>query len=116
MARLLGTVKDFPKLDFSNDSWEEGIKREEAALAKLQAISDALPDGQVEGGIIRFQIADGYAFYRIAKAKPLCLEHIPWMDGYEVDPALIRGLRLADVQSMLRHEKALHALFAKKAI
>lgn len=103
--------------DFSIDfrgEWKAALARSDAALKALTDVSDALPDGEVVGGVIRFPIADGYALYRVAKEKPLILEHIPYMDGYAVDAATIRGLRRTDIEAMLRRWRGLRSIFSKR--
>ncbi len=72
------------------------------------------PDGDLTGAVIRWQVADGYAFYVVKSVKPLVLTWVPYGDRYQVDPALIRGLRLADVQQKVRSEQALRKLFDRK--
>ena len=86
-----------------NKVWEE-----------LQARSDGLPPGEVVGGLIKFQVADGYAVYIVTKAAPLTLTHVPFGDAYQVHDALIRGLRRADVLASLERDRKLSAIFAKK--
>lgn len=53
-------------------------------------------------GLYRYQVADGHAEYIIRSLKPLKLQHVDIIDGYSVNPAHIRGLRLADVQGFIR--------------
>jgi hypothetical protein len=47
--------------------------------------------------IMSFPIADGKAFYKVIKERPLTLQHIPFGDAYEVYPALIKGLDAEDL-------------------
>jgi hypothetical protein len=61
--------------------------------------------------VIKFPVADGYALYHVKSEKPLVLQHIPYMDGYSIPAAHIRGLTLADVRQMLEREKNLAKLF-----
>lgn len=82
-------------------------------MNEMQAVSDALPEDEITGGIISFPYADGHALYLVEKAKPLTLQHIPYMDAWQVDAALIRGLRVVDVQQKLKGRKNLKAMFAK---
>jgi len=90
-------------LTAQNKVWEE-----------LQARSDGLPPGEVVGGLLKFQVADGYAVYVVTKATPLTLTHVPFGDAYQVHDALIRGLRRADVLASLERDRKLSAIFAKK--
>lgn len=64
-----------------------------------------------EGKAIKFGVADGYACYYIKSFKPLVLQHIQQGDNYAVNPAMIRGLRLAEVQHMIDCEKRIRARF-----
>jgi hypothetical protein len=52
--------------------------------------------------------------YLVVKRKPLTLQHIYYMDGYQIPAAHVRGLTLADVDDMVRREKAMRDLFAGK--
>lgn len=100
MARL---GKDFT--DFDTD-WNQPYDRE-AEDAKFEAFGEWLKTAQT----IRFPIADGYAFYLVESMKPLVLRHVRHGDNWQVEPALIRGLRSADVTDMLRREAAMRKLF-----
>ena len=98
MAKLLETpAPGFPGFGEGLD-WNEVAKRHDEEFAKLRAISDSLPENEVVGYILHFPIADGQALYRVVKAKPFTLQHIPYSDGYAIPAAHMRGLRLADVQ------------------
>ena len=109
---VLGTPIDLPKFDWNA---ARGQSEHEKAFDKLQAESDALGQrGEVKGRLIRFQVADGYAFYRIEKLRPLTLAHIDWLDGYQASPILIRGLRVDDVKDMLASGDRIRALFGAK--
>jgi len=59
---------------------------------------------------IKFQVADGYAIY-LYDEQANTLHWVDWMDGYDVHPALIRGLTKADVRDMLDRQARLNALF-----
>jgi hypothetical protein len=75
---------------------------------------DALMDAIPQDKIIKFQVADGFAFYFVKSKKPLVLQHIPFYDGYRIPQAHLRGLRLSDVKTMLQQEAALARLFSKR--
>ena len=85
-----------------------------AALDRLIDASIALPDGQIEGGVIRFSVADGHAFYYVKSESPLILQHIPFLDAYEIDAATIRGLNREDVVELIRQERSLRSLLAPR--
>ena len=61
--------------------------------------------------IMSFPIADGKAFYKVVKEKPLTLQHIPFGDAYEAHPALIKGLDLDD----LKAQRAIEAMWKSLA-
>ena len=62
------------------------------------------------GVVISFQVADGYAYYRVSKDKPLTLQHIPFCDAYQVHPATIRGLGKQDIVATACFQKAIRNL------
>ena len=99
MARLAATA--YPMPPFANDDGKWG-GAQDAVLTKLQTVSDALTPGEVVGGVVQFPVADGAAVYLVTKAKPLTLQHVPYCDGYAIPFAHIRGLKLADIQHMLK--------------
>jgi hypothetical protein len=114
MATLARTIpKEF--IPPEGEDFMQGMAREEAALAALMAVSDALPDGDVVGGILSFPMGDGMAFYRVAKAKPLTLEHIPAGDQWSLPTAHLKGIRMADVVEQLRRRKAFKTIWAQAA-
>lgn len=63
------------------------------------AIEKAELDAIGWDNIMHFPVADGSALYKVVKEKPLTLQHIPSGDAYEVQGALIRGLRLSDLEA-----------------
>jgi hypothetical protein len=120
MAQLVETTKQLiAEFSFDTDSRygtiSEAIGRGEAAIARLQAESDAIPDGTVIGGLIWFPAADGRAYYKVVSEKPLKVMHIPYGDAWETNYATIRGLRVSDVQQHLERNRAIKELFAKLA-
>jgi len=100
MAQLSQT----PHPDFvqqPGESYRDFDTRAEAALSVLEARTRTLAPGEVVGAVIQFPVADNYARYQVMSDKPLVLRHLGYMDGYSVDAATIRGLRLSDVQQMV---------------
>lgn len=89
------------------------FQRGSDALSALIARAAGLPDGEIVGGVIRFPVADGYAFYQVASAKPLTLAHIPLGDGHQIPDAHVRGLRAAEVRDLVERERALFSLLAR---
>ena len=93
--------------------WSAVMKEEGEAFEKLLAASEALPTGQLVGRLLRLGRGDGYAWYIITSEKPLTLQWVPYSDAWQIEGALIRGLRIADVQAMVRREQAISELFRK---
>lgn len=92
------------------------ITRSHQEIDKLLAVSNALSDDQIVGGIVRFPVADGYAMYQVTSEKPLTLQHIAYGDCWNITAAHMRGLRKADIQEMLQREKAIRQIFAQKTV
>jgi|GEM_PF-1567996 len=113
MARL-GTIK-FPAFpDFRADpapDFKALSAEQDREMEKLQAKSDSLAPGEIVGALVRWPRADGYAYYVVTKEKPLTLAHVPYLDAYQVEGALIRGLNRADILAMLEGARDLARLF-----
>lgn len=109
MAQLRQSI-EIPT-DYS-DGWRE---REAEALSTAQKTAQARNKGDLVGEILRWQRADGYAQYMVVSQKPLALAHLIIGDAWQVEAALIRGLRLTDVREMVRREGSLRKLFSKKS-
>lgn len=112
MATLLKT----PHPDFtqrSGETLDAWLERSQARLNELQRHSDTLPTGELVGGLLGFPVADGKAFYLVTKARPLTLQHVPFLDGYALPAAHLRGLRCDEVESHLEHNRRLAQLFAR---
>ncbi len=106
MARVVGSVK-MPELSYDpgRDSPQDKV------YEALQATSDALPLGEVQGFLVNFPQGDGYACYRVKSAKPLTLEHVPFGDAWQADAITIRGLRLQDVLYRQKADAQLRKMF-----
>lgn len=117
MAQLVATPKSLVEtFEFrQGEDFDAYLTRSDAAFKNLEAAADALPYGEVVGALITFPWADGHAIYRVVRAKPLKLQHIPYGDAWHVDPATIRGLRLEDVLRKVASAKGLKAMFASRA-
>jgi hypothetical protein len=112
MAKL--TEHDVPGFNHQpGESCDEFYKRTSALLDEMTVKANALPEGEFVGAILSFPIADGKALYLVAKAQPLTLTPIPFMDGYQIPDAYIRGLTLDDVRDQVKRAKAMAALFAR---
>lgn len=91
------------------------LKRQEADMKILTDYAASLPDGNIVGSMVRFHIADGYAVYVVASAKPLALLHLNgYCDGYAIPEAHMRGLKVADIQQKVRQEQAMSRLFGRR--
>lgn len=111
MATVIRQVKLVPEPTGNNINWQQHMTMESAALDAIQKQSDDLPDGDVVGFLVRFPKGDGYALYRVVKAKPLQLEHISFGDNWQADGITIRGLRLTDVLLMQKQLKLFRASY-----
>lgn len=81
-----------------DETWDQNFARQEAMMETLRRRSDAVPEGQIEGLLISFGVADGGAHYVVARERPLTLHHVPYLDGYQIDGIMMRGLRAADIR------------------
>ena len=98
----------------TGETYTDYFLRQEDVMKKLLKASDEIPSGQVVGAILSWGVADGKAFYEVVSEKPLRLQHIPYADGYQVSPILIRGLRIGDVRDMVELNRRRAALWNKK--
>lgn len=113
MARL-GASIDLPVIDWRATDINSAMAAHEDALADLQAASDALAGTRtIVGRLIKFQVADGYAIYRVESAKPLTVAHVRFGDCYSVSNTMIRGLNVTDVRRQLEASDRLRAIFSK---
>ena len=83
----------------------------EKAFEALLKTSTELKPGAVVGAMIRFQVADGYAFYLVTKERPLTIRHVSYSDGYQISDAHIRGLTKRDVLLQVQQQKAQQKFF-----
>ena len=114
MATLAANPYPLPPLDYrSGVPYEQQPNHVE--LMRLIEESDNLDldAGEIVGGVLKWQRADGYAWYRVSKERPLTLQFIDTGDGYTVEDALIRGLNKQDVLTMLHRERRIRQAFRK---
>ena len=106
MAKLLPTsiVID---TDYS-EGWRE---RETESLARLRELMRTNCPGDLTGERLRWQRADSYAEYIIVKESPFTIAHLAIGDAWQVEPALVRGLRISDAREMVERERAMAELF-----
>jgi len=115
MARL--AIKRTINCDMhENESYPAYYSRLDNLLGELQSkvTQEQIDRGDVEGVVLQFPFADGYAYYLVTKATPLTVEHLPIGDAWEVNPALIRGLRKQDVLDQAQRMLDLRTMFANK--
>ena len=116
--KMIGTVprSEFADTTISEVGFGNWIKKQNAAYAILQAEHDkVMESGTVQVGFLyQHQIADGYAVYRVESLKPLKLQHVPYMDGYRVPVATMRGLRLSDLEQQVRFDNIFRKAAAKQ--
>ena len=106
MAAIFRAPIDPPEFDFraGHDVWERQEKEYIAQLAEIARHRGG--NDPLIGRVAKFQIADGYAQYMVAKVRPLELWHLALLDGYSISPAHARGLRLADIRANVGFEDA----------
>ena len=85
------------------EAFNARVARWREAYDALYRTSVALQGDATVGGLIRFEVADSYAYYLVTSEQPLKLQLIPY--GYEVADAHIRGLRRADVLELVKFWK-----------
>ncbi len=116
MARLAATpyVIDHSPADgsFSHEAWQA----EDAELMELLKRSDELPVGEINGYVCKWQRADGYAYYIVSNERPLTLQHVACGDSWQVEGALIRGLRRSDILEMQQRDQAWRELFSNHSV
>jgi len=110
MAQLAKTSYGFKRTYERYSS--EGMKEEEAELARMEAAADKLPEEVLVGCLVSFPVADGQATYLVKKEVPLVLQHLDFFDGYGLPSAHIRGIRIDDVRRMVKGQKGLKSIFA----
>lgn len=79
---------------YDNEAW---AKQQKQFNDFLEESTNVDPDVSLVGAVVSFPYADSAAHYRVSKDKPLTLQHIPFCDGWQVDYAMIRGLRKTDI-------------------
>ena len=109
MAELVGDFGGY--VNYSED-WRAN---EAAQTERVQAEVRAEAPGDLVGEIVKWPRADGYATYMISSQEPLQLLHCNFGDAYSIEPALIRGLIVEDLEPMVARERSLRELFARKA-
>lgn len=96
------------------ESYISFMERQDKWLEEQMEETYNLPDGSIKGAIVRFQVADGYAYYKVMKIRPLTLRHLPIGDNWSIPDPYIRGLKKADILQLVDGEKTLHRIFSEK--
>lgn len=120
-ATVYSCPEELPEPDFGSFRTEDGgydvdayfaacLKHEEAVSTWARENSPS----DLAGEIIRYPVADGKASYVVYTTKPLALIHLNGGDGYEIDPMMLRGMRVSDVRDAVRHQKALAEIFGSR--
>lgn len=95
--------------DYKDPKW---LEHDDEFIRKLQEVSDqALENNSVVGYLLKFPVADGYAFYQVLSEKPLELGWAHCGDAWQADPILLRGIRISDVRKMMESDRAIRKLF-----
>ena len=96
-------IDEFDQLP--GETYMDHMRRAESVMDRLLAVSDSLPEGEIVGAIIHFPVADGQAYYRVQSESPLIVEHVTYLDAWQVDPIMIKGLDKEDVLAKLNRSK-----------
>lgn len=111
MAKYSGAVEGQWEPLEGEKYYPDTMNRQDTMLRKLQEVSDNLPEGEVVGALLYFPVADGNAIYRVEKASPLTLAHVPAGDAWHIPEAHLRGIRLEDVKRQLASAKKIKRMF-----
>jgi len=109
MAKIIeNNTPEFWK--WSGSNWRETLDKQDVEIERLQKVSDNVNiDKTLINVLVRFQVADGYAYYLVINEYPLTLMHVPYLDAYRAHPALLRGLDKNDVRKQVKSRKMLKA-------
>lgn len=104
MAQLVEPYEGLPEYDPDQyDDYREYSEAEKAAFNALRKEAPGSPEEGLEGAMLKFHVADGYAHYRVVDTDPLKIQHVPYLDGYQIPAAHVRGLRREDVISQMEN-------------
>jgi len=104
MATVYRAPEPAPDIDYRD--WQKYEADEAAYIERMQIAARLGNAGKpLVGEIVRFPIADGYAQYIVWNTKPLTLVWLEVGDAWSIPDAHSRGLRLADVEAMVRYEQ-----------
>ena len=114
MAKLDPHAYPMPDLDHFDGDWRAADAAQMAVFDRLVATSNALPPDELVGALLSWQRGDGCAYYLVTKERPLTLQWVPFMDNWQVENALIRGITKADVLDQIERDRKFRAFFAKE--
>jgi hypothetical protein len=97
--------------DFRTGAWET---KENDYIERLATEAKKNGTSNLLGEVIRFPRGDGYAQYLVWRTKPLQLIWLELGDAWQVEPALIRGLRVADVREQVERAARMQELFSQQ--
>lgn len=110
MAMLSATP--YPGVWGITKDWAVDIKRDDDALAAIDAAQPDPNASSLVGARLDFPRGDGYAVYVVTKDRPLTLAHVPYGDAWQADECTLRGVNAPFVRRMLRSRIALRRLFS----
>jgi hypothetical protein len=113
MAKQYQAPIEPPVPDYSNFDRDKHNADEAEYIATLASTAKQNGTSDLLGEIVRWPRADGYAQYMVWTTRPLALIHIATGDAWMVEDALMRGLRLSDIQAMVERERRIANLFSK---
>lgn len=99
---------------YDTDGYFKAVEEHREKLAQWCRDNASSPSDLI-GKTIRFQVADGYAQYMVCSTRPLELLHLDYVDGYEADPILLRGLTLTDVKDLVGRAERLAEIFGGRS-
>lgn len=111
MAELVPPYDGLPEYD--RDAYEDYRQYSEAekeAFEQLQSEQPMKPEAGLEGFLLKFQVADGYAWYRVVNEDPLKIQHVPYLDGYKSRKETIRGIRRDTVIEQMERRRKMRDL------
>jgi hypothetical protein len=112
MAKVIECRDKAPWVWKRGEPFEAEMARTDRLFEELMAASNRVDlSGDIAGLVVKFGVADGYAVYRVAKDKPLTLEHIPYGDAYYIDWRMLKGFTKADIVEMAQSDREIRQTY-----